>query len=126
MWVPADAIPFNGKWYRVYHEKLLWKSARDRCKNLGGLLACVPDLATQDFIANLEKDITLWIGGTDEETVGRWRWVDGSAMKYTAWGNYRPPASRGENFLAIERGRWIIAGNKLPSALGFICEWGSK
>ena len=126
IWVPVDATPFNGKWYRVYLEKVLWKSARDRCKSLGGVLASIPDEATQRLMADLSKDLTLWIGGTDEETVGRWRWVDGSAMKYTEWGRFKPYEGRGENFLAIQQGTWIIAGNKLPSALGFICEWKSK
>src|SRR6185436_3768084 len=72
IWVPVDATPFAGKWYRVYLEKLLWKSARDRCKTMGGVLACVPDRATQDFIAGLSNDLTLWLGATDEDTVGRW------------------------------------------------------
>jgi hypothetical protein len=126
IWVPVDATPFNGKWYRVYLEKVLWKSARDRCKTLGGVLACVHDQQTQDFIAGLSNDLTLWIGGTDEDTVGRWRWLDGSAMKYKAWAHFHPSGDRGEDFLAIRHGKWIDAGNKLLTSVGFICEWKSK
>jgi hypothetical protein len=126
IWVPVDATPFNGKWYRVYLEKLLWKSARDRCKTLGGVLACVHDRQTQDFIADLSKDLTLWIGGTDEDSTGRWRWLDGTEMKYKAWAHFHPSGDRGEDFLAIRNGKWIDATNKLPTAVGFICEWKSK
>lgn len=124
--VPADATLFNGKWYRAYFEALQWKSARDRCKTLGGVLASVPDQATQDFMADLSNDITLWIGGTDEDTVGRWRWADGSAMTYTVWKNYRPYAGRGDHFLAIRGKNWVLAENKHSSVVGFICEWKGK
>ena len=88
--VPADATFFNGKWYRVYLEGLPWKSAQDRCKILGGMLACVPDAPTQGFVANLAKGLNLWLGATDEETEGLWRWVDGNEMKYKAWARFEP------------------------------------
>src|SRR4051812_1339986 len=73
--IPLDAKHFNGKWYRVYTEKLGWKRANQRCKALGGQLAVVPDEATHAFIKQLAGGIAVWLGATDEKVENAWEWV---------------------------------------------------
>ncbi len=125
--IASDATLFNGKWYRVYLEKGTWKSARQKCRTLGGQLACVPDAPTQAFLAEFAKTLELWLGATDEKVEGQWVWIDGTEMKYTAWGPKQPLRnSRVENYLGIGGHRlWFDAPNHWE-CVGFICEWKDK
>lgn len=130
--VPKDAQPFNGKWYLVYVEKATWKQAQERCRALGGQLACVPDAATQHFLANIPKgasgaSMKYWLGATTEPNGDKWIWSDGSEMNYTNWIGTRDPRKlptlRQEPYLALDPLTfWIDAPNDHPTT-GFICEW---
>ena len=121
--VPADATFFHGKWYRMYVESLPWRNARDRCKVLGGLLACVHDQPTQDLMNKLADGQSVWLGATDEDTEGVWRWADGKAMTYSPDGQFHPVADRKLNWLAMGDGRWAALPIRSSDVLGFICEW---
>ena len=128
--VPADAKPFNGKWYRVYLEKVPWHRAREKCTALGGQLAIVPDEPTWEFLTNLSPAI-LWLGATDERTEGVWLWVDGTPMTFTAWHDRQPDNMGGnEHYIVSYQKRWNDVpkhGNFGPyHAGGFICEWKAK
>lgn len=124
--VPVDATLFNGKWYRTYLEKTTWKRAQEKCRTLGGQLACVPDAPTQAFIAGYAKGLELWIGATDEKVEGQWLWVDGTEMKYKAWGKNEPTLSRNDNVTLIGTdGRWYDGPDNWP-CVGFVCEWKAK
>jgi Lectin C-type domain len=127
--VPNDATLFNGKWYRTYLEKTTWKRAQEKCRTLGGQLACVPDAPTQVFLAKFGKGVELWIGATDEKVEGLWVWVDGTEVKYKrGWGGQPPNGGRAENYAALSRSKghyWFSAPNDWP-CVGFICEWKDK
>ncbi len=127
--VPADARLFNGKWYRIYLEKITWKRAQAKCRSLGGQLVCVPDAATQGFLADFGKGVELWIGASDEKVEGLWVWDDGTEMKYNAWYPRQPDGALKENFAVLgsnpER-RWFDAPERYDTVVGFICEWKDK
>jgi hypothetical protein len=55
---------------------LPWFDARDRCRSQGAGwdLAAVHDLETNRFLADLVSD-EAWIGGSDAQQEGLWRWV---------------------------------------------------
>ena len=67
-----------------------WSSSEAFCVSKGGHLASVPSpyhwQRLQDFISNkgLEKD-SIWLGGTDEEVEGKWKWTDGSKWSEEHW-----------------------------------------
>ncbi len=127
--VPADAKFFNGKWYRVYLEKVPWNRAVEKCRALGGQLVTVPDAPTWAFVRGLCGDASLWLGATDEKAEGVWTWVDGANVGFTAWRSAQPDNSRAvENYLSTYKGEW----NDTPRngefmanqfVVGFICEW---
>jgi hypothetical protein len=124
--VPSDATLFNGKWYRVYLMKTTWKRAQERCRTLGGQLACVSHAPLQEFITTLGKGRALWLGATDEVNEGQWVWVDETLMKYTAWAEGKPQVSRRNNYLIQGAdGRWHDVPPDWPG-VGFICEWEGK
>jgi hypothetical protein len=127
--VPADAVHFNGKWYRIYHERGTWKRSRERCVVLGGQLAIIPDEPTQTFIKNLAAGLPFWLGATDEKTRGLWQWIDGQPMKYKAWDQGQPNQGHPkERYLVMDKsGLWhdYIEGAD-HGVVGFICEWRGK
>lgn len=128
--IPADAKLFKGKWYRVYLEKCPWPAAKAKCASLGGQLVIIPDAATWEFVKTLSP-ATLWMGATDEETEGVWKWVDGTPVTFQAWiGGGADNSKGGENYLTSHKGGW----NDAPKdghfdayrVVGYICEWKDK
>jgi hypothetical protein len=131
--IPNDAKYFNGKWYRVYTEKLNWAEARDKCARLGGQLCVVPDEATWCFVKSLAPGAQLWLGATDEKVTGVWKWIDDTPFTFTAWGRLQPDNSGGnQHYLFILKGEWndIQKDGKWTSpdirVVGYICEWKDK
>ncbi len=125
--VPQNATLFNGKWYYVYLEKGTWRRAQEKCRKLGGNLACVHDGKTQDFIRTLSKGLDLWLGATDEKVEGLWMWVDGQEMTYKAWFRGGPEGGRKSDYLLIGWGGRGWADRREDfGCVGFICEWAAK
>ncbi len=121
--VPSDATLFNGKWYRLYTDKMNWDGARQRCVTLGGQLAVVPDAPTWTFLRPFCKGLTLWLGASDEETEGLWKWVDGTPMTFKAWHRHQPDNAAGkQNHLSVTGTAWDDR-NKNDLLVGFVCEW---
>ena len=125
--VPTDAQYFNGKWYRVYLERVPWDRAKEKCASLGGQLAVAPDEQTWAFIKGLLQTIT-WMGGTDEKTEGVWQWVDGTSFTFNAFTPGQPDNTGGnENYLSATAKGW----NDVPKhgkfgdyhVSAFLCEW---
>jgi serine/threonine protein kinase len=120
--IPADARPFNGKWYRYYEEKMLWRMAKKRCEDLKGHLVFIQDQATQDFLNTL-TDKPFWGGASDEKKEGEWLWLDGSPMVFSKWGGDQPDNGGGrEDFLVVHPESWNDNRND-ASIRGFICQW---
>ena len=131
--VPADAKLFNGKWYFVYLETLPWDVAKSKCKELKGQLVVVPDEPTWVFIRDLAKNARVWLGGSDEETQGVWKWIDGTPFTFKAWLPGQPDNAKNgqEHYLHIHYHGWNDASkdgliNDRQRVTGFICEWKDK
>lgn len=124
--VPADAKLFNGKWYKVFYEKITWQSARDKCRSAGGQLVVIPDEVTWTFVKGLSPAY-LWMGATDEKVEGVWIWIDGTTMVYTAWLQGEPSNHDGsEHYLLCAKGGWSDHPKNSTYVVGYICEWKAK
>ena len=121
--VPPDALHFNGRWYRVYLEPVNREMAERRCVVLGGRLATVPDAPKWEFLKPVSKGLRLWLGASDAETEGLWKWVDGSAVTFTAWHRRQPDNGWSiQNYLCTVNNGWDDVAKK-DKLVGFICEW---
>ena len=87
-----------------------WDEAEAFCKEEGGHLASVTSKAINDYIAEglKQKDHFIWIGGSDKESEGTWKWSDGSDWEFTNWGTIggvKQPSNHSEHdCLEYQRG----------------------
>ncbi|XP_052761891.1 CD209 antigen-like protein E [Mya arenaria] len=69
-------------------EDLTWYDARDSCLEMGATLAVITDEAEDDFVGDLiGGSYYTWLGATDEDLEGSWRWVTGAELKFSPWFN---------------------------------------
>ncbi|MGA1840775.1 MAG: C-type lectin domain-containing protein, partial [bacterium] len=122
--------PNNRHQYQLFDTEMTWIDAYAYCEILGGHLATITSQDEDDFVySNLGIDgINIWLGGTDEETEGAWKWITGESWSYTNWGSTQPDnLQNGQNYLSYfdsEPGKWDDDG--LPgynNTHPFICEW---
>jgi hypothetical protein len=122
---PAEAKSFNGKKYLVYEDRCSWKTARERCKQLGGQLVVIHDKATQEFITTLANGRSVWLGATDEVKEGRWVWVDGTEMDFRHFHKGEPNNANNKEHMAVMTkgggGRWSDV--RELNETNYVCEW---
>ena len=86
-----------------------WDEAEEFCREEGAHLASVTSKAINDYIAAglQQKDHFLWIGGSDKESEGNWKWSDGSAWEFANWGTIggvqQPSNHSGHDCLEYQR-----------------------
>lgn len=138
-----DGAEYAGNIYQYFDDEISWEEAKNACENMGGHLATITSVEEHKFIKSLINDCTkdyYWLGGTDQEEEGVWKWVTGEGFAYENWSinnpdNFHYPQFGYENYLGIvinsdfgaEKGEWndysII--NDYCSH-GYICEWEEK
>lgn len=149
----ADSIrvnnPVNNHWYKRFDLSMSWHAARDFCLAQGGYLATITDFNENQFV--YEQLVTSstnmpWIGMTDEEKEGIWKWVTGEPFNYVHWAGSEPNNCRGiedygSMFLPSDpegrKGFWNDEGSLNAGGCGctcptdsskmsFICEWSTR
>jgi hypothetical protein len=103
----------------------MWHAAKLICELAGGHLACIESAQEQKFLVGLANHTQVFIGASDEDEQGKWRWVNGSPFSYTEpWWPGQPDNTNGiEHYLTIEsNGLWNDWPNK-PTNGGYLCEW---
>jgi len=120
--VPKDARFHNGAWFRVYRERGSWQHAQEACKRLGGQLASIPDESTWNFLKPFIGDSSLWLGATDEDEEGVWKWIDGTPFTFSAWFRGEPTGTDKEFYLCTLHGAWNDA-RRNDDTSGFVCMW---
>ncbi len=127
--------PVNQHLYQRFDGGLRWHDARDFCALLGGHLATISTAQEDEFLyTNFGYG---WLGATDEQEEGVWRWVTGEPWGYQNWAPGEPnnccpswncggTGCTAEYFLthagAPNASRW----NDVPDlSIQPICEWDS-
>ncbi|XP_074922829.1 C-type lectin domain family 10 member A-like [Chelonoidis abingdonii] len=77
---------YGGNLYYFSQEKRLFDEAEQFCVSQKSHLTSISSEEEQEFLSKETKGQDHWIGLTDRETEGSWRWVDGT--------EYRADASR--------------------------------
>ena len=126
------AASYNGITYTLYSGYNSWSEASGFCAVYGGdevqpvrmRLATVHNDAEQAIIEELLNATSTvdkaWIGAS--KVSGAWKWVDGTALKYSQWG-YNEPNSTGSGLAASFDGSWYASEDgKNIHIQGFITE----
>ena len=92
---PTERIAeFGGHTYKFIPTKKSWNKAKLEAEKIGGYLVCIDSDKEQSFISELisinGKVQPTWIGLTDEEVEGNWKWVNGEQTNYKNWKPNQP------------------------------------
>ncbi|XP_029019768.1 C-type lectin domain family 4 member E-like [Betta splendens] len=69
---------FADKYYYISSTMQTWQDSRNDCLQKGADLVIINSPEEQEFISS--RKISTWIGLTDAETEGTWKWVDGTLL----------------------------------------------
>ena len=142
---PVASTTYNGHSYDVFDYNMSWLEAKAFCESRGGHLVSITSDGEQQAVLNaiLLGNLNLYyIGASDAETEGSWKWVDGETFDYDNWdkGAPEPNGKTKENYACIintsygpykTAGEWIDCPNVTNggfytcSNTGFICEYDS-
>ncbi|XP_065123556.1 asialoglycoprotein receptor 2-like isoform X2 [Paramisgurnus dabryanus] len=96
----------KGWWYyntSVYYiselnVRMKWTESRQNCKMRGADLVIINSWAEQKFIEKLSNtfQMDVWIGLTDRDHLGVWKWVDGFSLTSGFWGPNQPSTEGSE------------------------------
>uniref|UniRef100_A0A3Q4MX43 C-type lectin domain-containing protein n=1 Tax=Neolamprologus brichardi TaxID=32507 RepID=A0A3Q4MX43_NEOBR len=97
MFLPEKTCPtgwseFSCSCYLLSESSGSWHSARKHCTDQGADLVVIDSPEEQNFIASFTQKET-WIGLSDIEQEGTWKWVDGTPLKLELtryWASLQP------------------------------------
>ncbi|KAK7891338.1 hypothetical protein WMY93_023301 [Mugilogobius chulae] len=75
----SDWVYFNGSMYLKSNKKQNWQESRKYCQQRGADLIIINNVQEQLFATGTFGKL-IWIGLSDLEQEGVWRWVDGSLL----------------------------------------------
>ena len=110
--------PENGHAYRSIHCES-WEDAQAKAITEGAYLVSINDASEQSWLVKVFGAEPYWIGLTDFEKEGEWRWSSGEPATYTNWAPNEPTESPlGEEdyvFMGLNPdGKWFDVGPESP------------
>nr|XP_033479566.1 CD209 antigen-like protein E isoform X1 [Epinephelus lanceolatus] len=81
-------VYFSGSFYYISSIEKTWQDSRDDCVQRGADLMIINSEEEQNFTGQYQK--IMWIGLTDRETEGVWKWVDGTLLTTSFWRSEEP------------------------------------
>ncbi|WP_052566686.1 lectin-like protein [Candidatus Magnetobacterium casense] len=128
--------PGNNHTYQRIDQQMKWADAKAYCESLGGYLATVTSDSENKFLIDklLPADFfdsvnnSYWVGATDVETEGTWKWITAEKWDFTAWGSGEPNSDGGEEDCLMYYSKYGNTNNlwndgSCSSTSSLICEW---
>ncbi|XP_059400684.1 C-type lectin domain family 12 member B-like [Carassius carassius] len=81
---------YQSSFYYMSKEKKNWTESRRYCTERGADLIIINNREEKDFIHNMSGNAVFYIGLTDSEAEGRWKWVDNSTLNSSFWASGEP------------------------------------
>ncbi|XP_052464231.1 C-type lectin domain family 4 member A-like isoform X2 [Carassius gibelio] len=83
--IPDGWIYYQSSFYYMSNETRNWTESSKDCQKRGADLIIINTREEQDFAKKITAKREFWIGLTDSEVEGTWKWVDGSTLTYEFW-----------------------------------------
>ncbi|XP_077081892.1 C-type lectin domain family 4 member M-like [Siphateles boraxobius] len=101
-------IYYKSNLYFLSSEKKSWTESRRDCTVRGADLIIINNREEQDFAFwKISAGVgQVWIGLTDSELEGRWKWVDGSTLTSGFWAGAEPGGKTSENCALTHGSGW--------------------
>ncbi|XP_041858110.1 CD209 antigen-like protein 2 [Melanotaenia boesemani] len=105
-----------------------WDQGREDCRGRGADLVVIDSDEEQKFISEFTKGKS-WIGLSDKEREGIWKWVDGTNLTLTNWNTHQPDNGGGNpewgeedcvQLIDYNRNAWNDV--KCTASIWWICE----
>ncbi|XP_076874487.1 C-type lectin domain family 4 member E-like isoform X1 [Brachyhypopomus gauderio] len=93
---------FSSRLYYISTEKKPWIESRQDCRERGADLVIINSREEQEFLSKHLSSRTAWIGLTDRDSEGVWKWVDGTALTTGYWSSGEPNSLSGDEDCVID------------------------
>ncbi|XP_061470470.1 hepatic lectin-like isoform X2 [Rhineura floridana] len=113
---------FDGECYHFSVQRATWHTAKSHCEERNSSLVVVNDEAEQNFLESQARTENFWIGLTDADNEGEWRWIDGTNYRngYKKWKKGEPNNHDHKEDCAHLSGEWNdLACN---ASMFYVCE----
>ncbi|KAF4108186.1 hypothetical protein G5714_010945 [Onychostoma macrolepis] len=98
--LPDGWLYYKFSFYYISSEKKSWTESRRYCTERGADLIIINNREEQNFFETVPVS-RFWIGLTDSDVEGSWKWVDGSNMTSGFWTSGEPSGQRKENCACV-------------------------
>ncbi|XP_070272258.1 C-type lectin domain family 17, member A isoform X5 [Myotis yumanensis] len=119
---PEGWLPFQGKCYYFSRNTKSWDEARKFCQENYSHLVIISSIDEQNFVVKAHGSPRVhWLGLSDREHEGDWKWLDGSPVTLSFWEPEEPNNMDDEDCVSLtKQGTWNdLSCNK---ATYWICE----
>ncbi|XP_076855205.1 uncharacterized protein LOC143510054 [Brachyhypopomus gauderio] len=99
---------FNSGIYYISPQMKTWSESRQDCRKRGTDLVIINSREEQEFMFEMVNNTRAWIGLTDMNTEGIWKWVDGSRPPNTGYWSTTEPNDPNEHCVIAGYGPDIL------------------
>jgi hypothetical protein len=123
--VPSGVVAFGGHHYKVVLKRGKWREALGACQKAGGHLVIAETKEEMTFLKKLAGKGRLWVGASDVQNEGDWRWLSGKSVPRlpSYWVPGQPNGKRDQNIASLTSGGLLDTPPGFQAVTGYICEW---
>ncbi|XP_051540359.1 C-type lectin domain family 4 member M-like isoform X2 [Myxocyprinus asiaticus] len=105
---PDGWIYYQLSFYYLSSELKSWNESRRYCTERGADLVIINNREEQDFVRKISKGESVWIGLSDSDEEGTWKWVDSIKLTSGFWSAGEPNDHKGNEDCVIT-GSWLFS-----------------
>ncbi|XP_058863027.1 C-type lectin domain family 4 member G-like isoform X6 [Acipenser ruthenus] len=87
---PCEWISFNEACYYFSKKRANWHKAKESCNSKNASLAVISSDQELDYLKSRIGSTHYWLGLSDSETEGSWKWLDGRPVEKRFWNSGEP------------------------------------